>query len=136
LEVGFDLAQCPVECARAQYSRCLPPRGEKECAVFHRIVFMTALVLAATAMTTAARAADAANGRRLAQSHCAACHIVAPHGRNEVADSPPFDTIGRKYGFDADRIAHAIAGPHPKMNFAPGPTDAADIAAYIVTLGQ
>lgn len=102
--------------------------------MFHRLMFMAALVLAGMSTATNARAADANNGKRLAQMHCAACHIVAPHTRNEVADSPPFEVIGRKYGFEAGVIAHVIAGPHPKMNFAPRPADAADIAAYIATL--
>jgi mono/diheme cytochrome c family protein len=92
--------------------------------------------LAATAAASSAFAADAGNGSRLARSHCAACHIVAPHERSEVAAAPPFDVIGRKYAFAADAIALAIAGPHPRMNFAPRPADAADIAAYIGTLGK
>jgi hypothetical protein len=40
------------------------------------------------------------------------------------------------FGHDADAIAHAIAGPHPKMNFSPRPAEAADMAAYIATLGK
>jgi mono/diheme cytochrome c family protein len=83
---------------------------------------------------SSAVAADANNGRRLANSHCAACHVVAPQQREEIAVAPPFETIGRKYGFDADPIAQAIRGPHPRMNFSPRPSEAADIAAYIATL--
>ena len=98
------------------------------------VLFMAALVLAGMTTATDARAADANNGKRLAQMHCAACHVVAPPGRNEVANSPPFEMIGRKYGFEASVIAQVIAGPHPKMNFAPRGPDAADIAAYIATL--
>jgi len=101
----------------------------------HSLLFAAALALALTAAADA-RAADAGKGKRLAQDHCAACHIVAPSGRREVAISPPFEVIGRKYAFDADRIAHAIAGPHPKMNFSPSAAEAAGIAAYIATLKQ
>lgn len=86
--------------------------------------------------TPAARAADARLGESLAQSHCASCHIVTPHARNEIADAPPFEVIARKYGFDASTIASAITGPHRKMNFMPNPAEAADIAAYIATLGR
>jgi len=96
------------------------------------LLVMATLVVAG--MATDARAADASRGRRLAQDHCASCHSIAPRARSEVADAPPFDVIGRKYGFDADRIAHVIAGPHPKMNFSPRAAAAADIAAYIATL--
>jgi mono/diheme cytochrome c family protein len=95
-----------------------------------------AIVVLTLAMTSSALAANAENGRRLAASHCASCHAIAPPRRNELADSPPFELIGRKYGFDADAITHAIAGPHPKMNFSPRPDEAADIAAYISTLGK
>lgn len=97
------------------------------------LLFITTIVLAGAAAATA-RAADAAKGERLARAHCAPCHKIAPEGRSVVATAPPFDVIGRKYGFDADRIAQAIAGPHRKMNFAPSAADAADIAAYIAGL--
>jgi mono/diheme cytochrome c family protein len=102
--------------------------------VWRALAFLAVLVLAAMATTVGARAADKVHGQRLAQQHCAACHIVGRHGRNEVADAPPFTVIGREYDFDPGVIARVIAGPHPKMNFAPRGADAADIAAYIATL--
>jgi hypothetical protein len=43
-------------------------------------------------------AADADNGKRQAQQHCSPCHIIEPNQRQELADSPPFETIARKYG--------------------------------------
>jgi mono/diheme cytochrome c family protein len=103
---------------------------------FRVLVFVAVIALFALTAVLNARGADARSGQRLAQDHCAACHSIAPHARSEVAAAPPFDVIGRKYGFDADRIAHAIAGPLPKMNFSPRPAEAAEIAAYIATLGQ
>jgi mono/diheme cytochrome c family protein len=99
-------------------------------------VLLVTNVLALAVLATDARAADARLGAQLAQSHCADCHIVTPNARNEVADAPPFDVIGRKYGFDAGAITHAITGPHAKMNFSPNRREAADIAAYIATLGH
>ncbi len=98
------------------------------------LVFLIALAMAGAATAQAARAADVRRGEQLAQNHCASCHIVAPHARNEVADAPPFEVIGGKYGFNAGMIANAITGPHRKMNFVPDPEEAADIAAYIATL--
>ncbi len=100
----------------------------------HSFVILLALV-AAVAAATPARAADARRGARLAAAHCAACHIVAPHAREEVADAPPFAVIARQYGFEAGAIQAAITGPHRKMNFMPDPAEAADIAAYMTTLG-
>jgi mono/diheme cytochrome c family protein len=104
--------------------------------VTRNLLFMTTILLAVAAAAASARAADAGKGERLARGHCAPCHRIALQGRNVVAAAPPFEVIGRKYGFDAATIAVVIAGPHPKMNFAPGPADAADIAAYIATLRQ
>jgi mono/diheme cytochrome c family protein len=95
-----------------------------------------AIIVLAAAAAGSARAADAGKGKRLAEEHCATCHAVTPQGSGVVADSPPFEVIARKYHYDAGMIAAAIAGPHPKMNFAPGAKTAADIAAYIATLRQ
>jgi len=94
------------------------------------------IVFAAVMVASTARAADAAHGRRLAESHCAVCHKIAPGQHAELADSPPFEVIGRKYGFQEDALTYAIVGPHPKMNFSPQPGEARDIAAYISTLGR
>jgi len=102
--------------------------------MFHRLPVMISIALVAIGAATQAHAADAGRGQRLADGHCASCHSVAPPGRGEVADAPPFEVIARKYGFDADMIARAIAGPHPKMNFSPQADEAADIAAYIAAL--
>ena len=99
----------------------------------HLFVVAAVLVLAPASPVIAA---DASNGRQLAANHCAPCHIIAPGLRNEVADAPPFDSIGRKYGFDSDALANAILGPHQKMNFSPQRGEAADLAAYISTLGR
>jgi mono/diheme cytochrome c family protein len=103
---------------------------------FRVLVFLAVIALFVLGAMLRAPAADAGSGRQLAQEHCAACHAIAPHARSEVADAPPFETIGRQYGFDAGRIAHAIAGSHPKMNFSPRPAQAADVAAYIASLGR
>ena len=103
---------------------------------FRVLLFLGTIALFAIAAALNARAADAGRGQRLAQEHCASCHAIAPHMRGEVADAPPFEAIGRKYGHDAGKIAAAIAGPHPKMNFSPRPAQAADVAAYIAGLGR
>jgi mono/diheme cytochrome c family protein len=81
-------------------------------------------------------AADATQGRQIAEARCAPCHIVRPHAREELANSPPFDVIAKKYGADADMIAHAILTPHTRMNLALSPAEAADLAAYIASLGR
>ena len=94
------------------------------------------IALMALTLPSTVLAADANNGRDIAQRQCAACHMVAPHQRNEVADAPPFDVIGRKNGFDAEMLAYALLAPHPKMNFVPTQNEAMDVAAYISTLAK
>ncbi len=38
-------------------------------------------------------AADADDGKRLAEMKCRSCHAVVPDQRREVSDAPPFDVI-------------------------------------------
>lgn len=95
-------------------------------------VALAALVFAA--QTTLA--ADADNGKRQAQQHCSPCHIVEPNQRQELANSPPFETIARKYGNAPEQIAFAILAPHPRMNVTLSRREAQDIAAYIATLAK
>jgi mono/diheme cytochrome c family protein len=83
-----------------------------------------------------ALAQDIDRGRDIALQQCAACHIVTRVQRNEVADAPPFEMIGRKRGFEAAALAYAILDPHPKMNFIPTQQEAADVAAYISGLSK
>ncbi len=99
-----------------------------------RGLVMAGAVIMAAAATPPAHAADAGRGEQLAKSHCASCHSVTAQAGKEVADAPPFPVIGRKYAFNQTAIANVITGPHPKMNFSPGPANAADIAAYIGSL--
>jgi hypothetical protein len=69
-------------------------------------------------VSSSALGADPDAGRRLAQLECAACHIVAPNQREELADAPPFEVIGRKFGFNFDMLVLSLMGPHAKMNFS------------------
>ena len=96
------------------------------------------MVMAFTVICAASSAhgADAETGRRVAQSRCAACHIVEPGQRQEVAEAPPFETIARKFGANSELLVAVILGPHPKMNFAPTRRETDDVAAYIGTLGR
>jgi mono/diheme cytochrome c family protein len=94
------------------------------------------LVLLSTVVALPAFAADAETGKRLAEARCAGCHIVAPTQHREVADSPPFETIGRKFGFNPEQIAAAIRAPHPRMNLTFQGSEAQDLAAYIASLAN
>jgi mono/diheme cytochrome c family protein len=94
------------------------------------------MLFAAAFIAQNAFAADADNGKRLAQQHCSPCHIVEPGSRRELANSPPFETIAQKFANAPDLIAFAILSPHPRMNLTPSRRDAQDIAAYIATLAK
>src|SRR5215470_8426818 len=90
--------------------------------------------LALSLMTAVAFAGDVERGRHIAQDRCAACHIVGRGLRGIVAESPPFEVIGRKYEFNEDNLVSALVSPHAKMNFAVRGPDASDVAAYIAAL--
>jgi len=93
--------------------------------------------LAGLTLTANAYAADVNHGETLAKRWCAACHIVAPdqtHGQDNV---PPFATIAKIPGFDANAIARFLMNPHPKMPDMQLTRDEADdLAAYIVRQGK
>ena len=97
-------------------------------------VFIRVIGLAAVVATTTAEAGDANVGLRLAQSHCAACHVVGRWQGDVLADAPPFPVIARK--FPAADLTIALRGPHPKMNFRPSQSEASDIAEYIRSLAE
>ena len=96
----------------------------------------TAILCAAALCAQSATAADADNGKRLAQQHCSLCHIVEPNQRQELANSPPFETIAQKYGNSPEAIAFAILAPHPRMNMTLSRREAEDLAAYVATLAK
>jgi mono/diheme cytochrome c family protein len=80
--------------------------------------------------------ADADNGRRLAHRWCEACHVVSATQRRIASDqAPTFSAIARRPGINAGKIAFFLLEPHPRMpDMALTRTEAADLAAYIVSL--
>jgi cytochrome c len=79
-----------------------------------------------------AQAADPANGKRLAERWCAACHVVSDEQRQASTAAPTFSEIARQPGFDAGRLAWFLLDPHPIMpNMSLTRSEASDIAAYI-----
>jgi len=104
----------------------------------HALRIMAALGLVLSIGVSQVRAAgDAANGKILAQRWCAACHVVSNEQRQASEAAPPFASVARRPGFDADKLAFFLLDPHPKMpNMALTRSEAADLAAYIATLGK
>ena len=79
--------------------------------------------------------ADPENGRRLAERWCSSCHLVAANQQRASADVPPFSTIARAPGFNAQQLAFFLLEPHPKMpSMSLSRKEATDIAQYIEQL--
>jgi len=91
------------------------------------------LVLAAILGARNADAADAENGKWIAQARCAGCHfIIAGHRDSQIAE--PFAIIAAKYGFNTQLMVDAILDQHPRMEITVNREDADDIAAYLTTM--
>jgi len=93
-------------------------------------------MLTAVLAASGALAADAGNGKRLAEMRCVTCHIVSPSERRGVTDAPPFEAIARKFASSPDMLAFSIMDPHPRMNVTLTRREAQDVAAYINTLAK
>jgi len=90
---------------------------------------------AVAALPAGALAADAANGKRLAERWCATCHIISSQQQSGTTQAPPFSEIAQRPHIDAPMVAFFLMHPHPKMpDMSLSRTEAADIAAYIVSL--
>lgn len=81
-----------------------------------------------------ALAADAKNGEALARRSCAVCHVVAEDQDRKPNVAPAFAEIAKKPGFNVERLIEARKPPHPPIPPNLPPEQAADIAAYILTL--
>jgi len=95
------------------------------------------LLIAVTAIRTAL-AADAESGKRIAMSRCAACHLVESNrfGVAAGSESPPFEVIAAKFKPNPESLASFILAPHARMNMTISRREAADVAAYILTLAK
>jgi mono/diheme cytochrome c family protein len=75
-----------------------------------------------------------ARGQRLARRQCSGCHAVGAIDLSPLAKAPPVRQLGARYDAAAlERWVGEIArGGHGDMPFFQlGPTDAADLAAFI-----
>ena len=93
-------------------------------------------ILSVMLAASGALAADADNGKRVAEMRCVTCHIVSPRERRVVTDAPPFEAIARKFASNPDTLAFSIINPHPRMNVTLTRREAQDVAAYINTLAK
>jgi len=82
-----------------------------------------------------ALAADADNGKALADRWCSSCHVVDNRQKLATDQAPPFASIGRMPAFDASKLAFLLLKPHPNMpTLSLSRAEIADIAGYIAAL--
>lgn len=78
---------------------------------------------------------NAANGKVLAQTWCASCHLVSPDQTKGSADVPPFASLAKRTEAELDKLSGFLAHPHPVMpDMQLTHNEIADIVAYIRTL--
>jgi mono/diheme cytochrome c family protein len=100
----------------------------------HAAPLISAFILSAL-VSNSSLAADAANGQRLAERWCSACHVVTSAQRQANADAPPFEEISKRSGFSESGLTTFLLDPHAKMpNMNLTRTEAGDIAAYVAKL--
>lgn len=99
-----------------------------------RFFGLAAVLCIAVALTTPSDAADAENGKRLAQRWCVSCHIVDAGQKSATTDAPPFAVVAKKPEFNVGALAVFLLDPHPKMpDIGLSRVSAADLAAFIAS---
>ena len=84
----------------------------------------------------AVRAADSAEGYRLAKQWCTSCHVIAPNEPGSDA-ARPFDSIAKDPNFTEDGIRAWLVDPHPPMpNLHLSSTEIDAVIAYLQSLRQ
>jgi mono/diheme cytochrome c family protein len=103
----------------------------------HQRAAAAALGLLVLPIASAAFAADAENGEKLARLWCASCHIVAPDQTIGADNAPAFSSVAKEPGFSADKVERFLMDPHPKMpDMQLGRGEADDLGAYIASLAK
>jgi mono/diheme cytochrome c family protein len=97
----------------------------------------TLVAISLAACIPSVLAADAQNGKRLAERWCSSCHVVTAAQQQAAADAPPFSEIAKRPDFSAEKIAMFLLDPHAKMpNMGLSRLEAVDLAGYIATLAR
>jgi mono/diheme cytochrome c family protein len=81
-------------------------------------------------------AADADQGKAIAERWCASCHVVGKGQTGAPTDqAPPFASLAARPGFGAERLALLLLVPHPNMpKLSLNRFEVTDLAEYILTL--
>ena len=98
-------------------------------------LFRLCLLLPGLFVAPATLAADADNGKRLAEMRCVPCHAVVASSRRDIADALICDDR-EKIRIGPQMLAFSMLDPQPRMNIALTRREVEDIAAYINTLAR
>ena len=80
-------------------------------------------------------AADAGNGKTLADRWCSSCHVVQQNQSLATDQAPPFASLAKLPDFSANKLAFLLLKPHPNMpTLSLSRTEVANLAEYIETL--
>lgn len=100
-----------------------------------RSAFSAAVLIGLAVSPSPAHAASVAQGQKLAQQLCSQCHVVTHSGKSGWTNAPRFDAIAADPKNTAASLQAFIEKPHMKMlNLQRKPSEAADLAAYILSL--
>ena len=84
---------------------------------------------------SSALAAEADNGKTLANRWCSSCHVVDQEQKLATDQAPPFASLARMPAFNANKLAFLLLKPHPNMpTLSLSRAEIDDIAEYIATL--
>ena len=103
----------------------------------HRILLCSLVVAGcAIAMQGSAVAADAKQGKAVAERWCMSCHLVEPGQKSPTTDkAPPFASMAKMPDFGAGKLALLLLAPHPNMpKLSLSRSEIADLAEFIQTL--
>jgi len=81
-------------------------------------------------------AADAKQGKAIAERWCSGCHVVGHEQKSASNDqAPTFASLAARADFNTDRLAFLLLKPHPNMpQLSLGRSEIVDLAEYILTL--
>jgi mono/diheme cytochrome c family protein len=92
-------------------------------------------IFAVSSAATLSFAADADQGKTLAERWCMSCHLVERDQKSAADQAPPFGSIARMPDFNANKLAFLLLLPHPNMpKLALTRAEIAGLADYIATL--
>lgn len=93
------------------------------------------IFLLAVAQPQSARAADAANGERIASRWCHSCHLATGRQQNGSDLAPPLSSIANDATLTPKGLHAALSGRHPRMpDFSLAREQIDDLSAYLRTL--